>query len=304
LRVLADSDIVRSVMPDVPAPRLERQRLFRTLESFAWADTLTLSSFDVSLGIRMSHGVSPNEIVPHLPPDWTPGPASANDHHIFSVYRGGTRGCSEPDCLHIYNGTERIARSPDRSKAMYILESAMHSTVAEASRRWLFVHAGVIGWRGHAIVLPGKSHAGKTTLVAALIRAGATYYSDEYAIIDEHGLVHPFAKALSIRQPGVTRRVPTAELGADIGTMPLPVGLVVDTHYQSQAAWRPRTLSPGEIVLALVANTVRARLDPPLVLKRLTRAARHATGFAGPRGEASEIALMLLRAAAPSGRRD
>ena len=33
--------------------------------------------------------------------------------------------------------------------------------------------------------LPGSSFTGKTTLVAALVRAGATYYSDEYAVLDE-----------------------------------------------------------------------------------------------------------------------
>jgi hypothetical protein len=33
---------------------------------------------------------------------------------------------------------------------------------------------------------PGTSFTGKTTLVDQLIRAGATSYSDGYAVIDEH----------------------------------------------------------------------------------------------------------------------
>ena len=35
--------------------------------------------------------------------------------------------------------------------------------------------------------------------MAALVRAGAEYYSDEFAPLDAGGLVHPFAKPLSIR---------------------------------------------------------------------------------------------------------
>ena len=89
--------------------------------------------------------------------------------------------------------------------------------VAEEARRGVFVHAGVVGWKGRALVLPGKSGAGKTTLVAELIRAGATYYSDEYAVLDERGRVHPYARPLAVRvdgrrqrrrYPGVVRRPP------------------------------------------------------------------------------------------------
>ena len=35
-----------------------------------------------------------------------------------------------------------------------------------------------------------------------MVRAGATYYSDEYAVIDDTGLVHPFARPLGIREEG------------------------------------------------------------------------------------------------------
>ena len=66
----------------------------------------------------------------------------------------------------------------------------------------VFVHAGVVGWKGRALVLPGTSFAGKTTLVAELVRAGATYYSDEYAVVDEQGRVHPYPRDLQMRDAG------------------------------------------------------------------------------------------------------
>ena len=119
----------------------------------------------------------------------------------------------------------------------------------------------MVGWKGKAIVIPGRSYSGKSTLVAALVRAGATYYSDEYAVFDRKGLVHPFAKPLEIRAEGEFKqsRVPVGELGGKSGTRPLPVGLVLMTGYKQGAKWRPRKLSPGKGVLEMLFNTVSAR---------------------------------------------
>jgi predicted ATPase len=44
--------------------------------------------------------------------------------------------------------------------------------VATEAPRRVFVHAGVVGWKGQAILVPGRSYSGKTTLIAALMKAG------------------------------------------------------------------------------------------------------------------------------------
>ena len=49
---------------------------------------------------------------------------------------------------------------------------------------------------GHGIMLPGYSFAGKTTLVAEFVRAGALYYSDEYAVLDRDRFAHPYPRPL------------------------------------------------------------------------------------------------------------
>jgi hypothetical protein len=101
--------------------------------------------------------------------------------------------------------------------------------VAEYAPDFVFVHAGVVAWQGRALLLPGVSHAGKSTLVAELVRAGATYYSDEFALLDSQGRVHPFARDLRIRQPGKPDQtnVPVTQLKGRAGTEALTVGLVV-----------------------------------------------------------------------------
>jgi len=176
------------------------------------------------------------------------------------------------------------------------LESALELSVSRNARGVVFVHAGVVGWRGRAILIPGRSRSGKTSLVASLVRAGATYYSDEFAVLGSDGRVHPYPRALSIRQDGLMRplRCPVEDLGARTGTGPLPVGRIVLTKHRDGASWRPRPLSPGLAVLGLLDNTVLARVQPQLSLTVLRRAACGATAVKSPRGEAHEVVRCLL----------
>jgi hypothetical protein len=168
--------------------------------------------------------------------------------------------------------------------------------VAEQARGRVFVHAGVVGWRGRAIVIPGRSLSGKSTLVQALVRAGLTYYSDEYAVFDTRGRVHPYARPLSIREGPDQQptRYPVEALGGDPGRRPLPVGLVVVTEYHPEARWRPRWLSSAQSMLALFANTVPARNRADVVLPTLQRALAGATTIKGKRAEADEVVPPLL----------
>jgi hypothetical protein len=78
-------------------------------------------------------------------------------------------------------------------------ERRVRLTVAEFAIGKVFLHAGVVAWNNRALIIPAKSFQGKTTLVAELVKKGAVYYSDEYAVLDEDGLVHPFPKKLSMR---------------------------------------------------------------------------------------------------------
>jgi hypothetical protein len=141
--------------------------------------------------------------------------------------------------------------------------------------------------------------SGKSTLVAALVRAGANYYSDEYAVFDAQGRIHPYARPLSLRgQEGApAKRCPMQELGGTPGNVPLRVGLVAATDYRLGARWRPRPLPAGQAVLTLLAHTVAARRQPQRALAALRKVALQATTLRGTRGEADEAAHALLHAA-------
>ena len=191
------------------------------------------------------------------------------------------------------------ARGLSHAQALDVLESELQLSVARLARPEVFVHAGVVAVDGRAILVPGRSGAGKTTLVRALVEAGATYYSDEYAVLDHEGRVHPYARRPSVRvRAGGKERHPVPRTR---GRGAVPVGLVVETRYRVEARWAPVSLSPGEIVLALLANTVPARERPAEVLAVLSRTAERAEGLRSDRGGAARTARALIALARALG---
>jgi hypothetical protein len=179
-----------------------------------------------------------------------------------------------------------------------------HAKIEMAFRAsgWVFVHAGVVGWQGAAILLPGRSRAGKTTLVEALVERGAEYYSDEFAVLDRSGRVHPYTLPLSIRARGgrPATRTPVESLGGCAGVAPLPVGLIVVTRYQLRGRWRPRPLSRAEALLALMDNTVAATRPPAQTMPILREAVARARIIESTRGDAARVARRLLAQISPT----
>jgi len=66
--------------------------------------------------------------------------------------------------------------------------------------RLLFIHAGAVTLAGRGVILVGQSGAGKTSTVAALVRKGAAYLSDEVALLDPaSGIVAPFVLPMAVK---------------------------------------------------------------------------------------------------------
>jgi hypothetical protein len=265
------------------------------IDRLGWRAGTCFDAYGLRVGVRTNAPAVLDRLGPHLPPGWR-ACASPLVDEIFSVWvdPGGTRRPSR-----VYAGRSRRVRTADLAHAFAVLESEIRQRVAARAERRTFVHAGVVGWRGAAIVVPGRSRSGKTTLVAELVRAGALYLSDEFAVLDGRGRVHPFAKPLSIRGASGCDRHARARSAEDLGgacaTGPLPVGLVVLTEHRPGASWRPERLTPGQAVIEMLAHTVPARLRPEASLAALERAVARATVLKGARGEARELAEILLR---------
>jgi hypothetical protein len=203
----------------------------------------------------------------------------------------------EDGLLDVVCDGQIVAGAMDASVALGVLDAKLRMHIALNAPDHVFVHAGVVGVDGRAIVLPGPSFAGKTTLVRALVRAGAEYWSDEYAPLDAGGLVHPYAKPLSVRgDSAAATPQPVERLGGRAGERPLPVGLIVLTRYRPGAEWTPYECSAGEGALKLLEQTVPARSRPAQALAAVRCAATGATVLTGDRGEADELAPALIAA--------
>ncbi len=180
------------------------------------------------------------------------------------------------------------------SELLQALEADAESYVASAATRRTFVHAGVVGWRGRALLLPGSSGSGKSTLVQALVHAGARYYSDEFALLDDDGRVHPFPRPLALREHEGALPVPVPGGSLRAGRRPLPVGLVAFLAHRPGRDLRLRPLSPGHAALNLLAHTLPARLRPEAALAVISRCLSGVPAFEGVRGEAGRVAARLL----------
>jgi len=120
--------------------------------------------------------------------------------------------------------------------------------------------------------------------------------TDEYALVDRRGRVHPYPKPLSMREGDSLRqkKVPVEALGGKPGLLPLPSGLVVITRYQPGAEWHPKSLSPGQGMLELLANTVSARREPLRALDTFTQFLPALRFLKGVRGQAKETVPLIL----------
>ena len=267
------------------------------IDRLGWTAGISFRAFGVRVGVRVNGKEALDQVVDHLPPGWE-ALSSPLVKRLYSFKLGGEGTRANLRRFHLlYANAARIGRSFDLAHMMKLFESDLQLYVAEAAPRRVFVHAGVVGWRGQAILIPGRSFSGKTTLVVELVRAGATYLSDEYAVLDARGRVHPYPRKLWIREKSglESERWPVESLGGSCGVKPLPVGLVVVTNYKAGARWRPSPLTPGQGALALLNNAVSIQRRPELTFPVLSQVAADASILKGVRGEARHMVDSLLK---------
>jgi hypothetical protein len=266
------------------------------LNRLDWAESITLSSFGVRAGVRVNAPGLLRHVLPLLPPGWKKSRRVIVQRLYSLVAAQGSERAGARRLHVLYADSMRVAREAALDQMLAALESDLHRFIAEAASDMTFLHAGVVAWQGRAIVFPGRSLSGKTTLVREMLRLGATYYSDEFAVVDDSGLVHPFARPLGIREDSsyAQKKYSAEGLGAASGVKPLPMGMAVICNYEAGTRWQPAPLSRGQGALELLGNSVAARSQPQQTLKRLQKLVSHAVFIQGRRGEAHEVAGSIL----------
>jgi len=157
------------------------------------------------------------------------------------------------------------------TEAVGALNHELLQALMERSRSLYFVHAAVVAWRGHALVLPGLSRAGKSTVALALVLEGARYLSDELLAFTRAGRAEPLPRAFKIRDEcvpyfpeladrfvgeGEGRFLPFEALRADVLAPPAPIGAIAVPSWSAGARNQPARMSRGGALLALAAASL------------------------------------------------
>ena len=188
-----------------------------------------------------------------------------------------------------------LAWGRSRKKFLKFFYSIIRVAVGENAVGRVFLHAGAVGWKGRVIVMPADSFQGKSTLVSELVRQGATYLSDDFAIIDEDCLVYPFARDISLRTDRyVPYELSMSDLGGVKEELPQPIGLVLLTQYKKDAVWRPKILTPGVGIMKIMPFALSLNSRPEFTLKVLHNVSSRAIIASGSRGSAEFFAETLL----------
>ncbi len=258
-----------------------------------------LESRDFSIsayGVRIDFHL-PCALIAELPSPVIPGAVdddrSSADATVSVKLSRDAEG--EPIFELMENGVS-LAKEASATVASHMVESWAQLTVATMAKDLIFVHAAVVGWKNKAIVVPGRTLSGKSTLAMALAEAGAEYYSDEYAIFDPEGKVHPYWRLPKIKGDS-GYKVARLLKGGDLTgppPVPLPLGWVLISYYDPGSVWQPRKLTCGETLLGLLDNTVPLRVRPEQSVKALSKAIADAQGFESSRGDAASEARIIL----------
>jgi hypothetical protein len=253
------------------------------------AETVAIEAFGVTVAVTADSQYFA-AVSDYLPPRARPV-KHPPEHGRFALVKDTDDGLVSVIC-----DENSIAGGVDLRLALGILDAELRMYIALHAPDHVFVHAGVVGVGERAIIVPGMSFAGKTTLVAALVQAGAEYWSDEYAVLDAAGLVHPYPKPLSMRITDTreTEERPIETLGGRAGDRPLPVAVIAFTNYRPGVAWAPRPRTAGEGAVKLLEHAIAARSRPEQVLASVRRAATNAMVLEGERGDAGQAASALL----------
>ncbi len=256
--------------------------------------------YDIKICIKTNNkaifGELKNEIAKIIPVKFQIISPQISEHNFFIK-------SLKKEIYEFYKNEENMG-SMNKPELLDTFKDWLRLTVAEFAVSKVFLHAGVVGWKGRAIVIPANSFKGKTTLVAELVKKGALYYSDEYAVLNKNVLVETFPRKLSLRSPtdkNFRADCSVESLGGRAGNKNIPVGMILLTEFDPKfdanstaKKWNPKLLSAGQGILEIIPHTISIRYDTKFALKVLNKVASRAIIAKSKRGEAKEFVNLLI----------
>ena len=273
---------------------------FETRQRDASEVTLAFRAFGLNIGVELCDPVRPADLRGSLPPGHEPITRGELDR-VFRLESFDAQTSPVAKAGYHWFDEDRFHRfASNLEQAVEYAESLIEHHIAEFTPEFIFIHAGVVTWRGRAIILPGSSRSGKSTLVRALVHAGATYFTDEYAVFDANGVVYPYLRHLSQREGpfGPAGRVDLAAHApsAEKRRAGAPVVLVALTSFEEGSSWRVEQLGPGAAMMAISQHVIAIRRRPEDAFQVMVHIVERAAVVEGVRGDAADAAARILNA--------
>ena len=176
------------------------------------------------------------------------------------------------------------------------LESSLGLFAASHLQGEVAIHAALIRAGSQVLLLPAPSLSGKTSMCVAARRAGHEVLGDEYVLVDpQSGLLRTWPRAMRIRDGRSSRR---EDIDIELGTVQptLVAALTYDEQSDAQTdqPLTVRVLTPGELAVELLSNTLCAQYRPEDSLAAVMAIARQTPGVMGTRAEAVPALRALL----------
>jgi hypothetical protein len=267
-------------------------KISKKLEKLDWKGKIGFEIFGIKIGIRMDTPEFFENLRKILPPGSREIPFEETDKTFSIVAAAGTnlRGFYiETD------GQTKLAQKFEvfEASSLTAIQNKIQLTLAlTAPPKMYFFHAGAVSFENIGIIITGKSFTGKTTLVKEFIKNGAKYYSDDCAVLDSEGYLHPYPNPLAVREADGRNFLSAEFFGAETGIEPVRLEYILITEYQKNAVWNPQAVKPGEGGFKLLEHffyRMSVRRKPTETLEFLAKLTQQAKVFKSPRNEAKAV---------------
>ena len=211
---------------------------------------------------------------------------------------------------HLY-----IQKNGNAVEVVNVLMNNIKLDLLNGTKNILALHAALVSYDGHSILLPGNSGNGKSLTTLGLLSLGCDYYTDEVILFDPNSDTHkiiPFVRPLMIKPHGLTaartligdkiddlivlgesiHSIPIDKLNECFNTTeidkpyslnkakkPPPIKIIIFPEYNPDFQGKVTKLSAGETVIELFKNNVIARNLPDLGTHTLTQLAQQVDGL-------------------------
>ena len=223
------------------------------------------------------------------------------------------------DSIEIRLGARTVGRATSTGAALSFTQWHLNREAVGGAVDRVLLHAGAVRLEGGGlVVLPGQSNAGKSTLVAGLVRAGRGYVTDELIGLAPGTVVATgYRKAISL-DPGAwelfadvvptsgeprrewlidpTQLHPDALAGDDAGE----VSLVVFPRYEAGAVTEAESLSPAQALVELIRHDPAPDPLDPAGFDTLAELARRTPAYRLTTGDLTPAVARVLALAGPA----